>query len=680
MWDFRGALNTLRGKESLIGPLLSFGVEGRPVWTPREYDKLAHEAYQKNVVAYAAINMVSRGFASVPWRLFRQGAGKTRLETHPLLNLLYRPNPMTGSAQFFEAFAAFYLIAGNSYIEVVGPEGKAPRELWNVRPDRMRVIPGPFGLPSGYSFMLKGQDRKWPSDPITGESPILHWRAFHPLNDWYGMSAIEAASFSVDQHNSAGLWNQSMLINRAQPSGALIFNPKNSKGQAAKLSDEQRATLQAKLDVKFSQANNNKPMVLEGDFTWQQMGLTARDMDWLKGRDVSARDIAVAFGVPAQLVGIPDAATFANFREARLSLWEETIIPLLWTAKTELNNWLTPMFDDNLMLDFDLDAVPALTLQRQRKFEALDKVAFLTINEKREETGFGPVDGGDEILVSATLLPLNFAMDPPAADGPKGFEYKLLTDRGRGARQREIALQQRLMAAQERPLTAALSAEIRRVSSEAVEGFVEGGQAEAMAAVDRHSDRLRFLLNAHYSATMDIFGKRILDAAKSTAPVETKDALDAFALAQQEWIAVNGAAQVVAITDTTRRAISVAVAEGAVAGEGVAAVGARIAAATGGAIVRGRAALISRTETHSAAVAAGDQAAEATGLLLRREWIATGDDRTRETHAEADGQVVGLKDPFNVGGEDLMRPGDPAGSPELTINCRCVVGHLTEDE
>ncbi len=80
---------------------------------------------------------------------------------------------------------------------------------------------------------------------------------------------------------------------------------------------------------------------------------------------------------------------------------------------------------------------------------------------------------------------------------------------------------------------------------------------------------------------------------------------------------------------------------------------------------------IARTELHTAANTASDQAAQSTGLDLVKEWGATDDKRTREDHREANGQRVEMAQAFTVGGEKLMYPGDPNGSAHQIINCRC---------
>ena len=116
-------------------------------------------------------------------------------------------------------------------------------------------------------------------------------------------------------------------------------------------------------------------------------------------RTRAARDIALAFGVPPQLLGIPGDNTYSNYQEARLALWEETIIPLLRHLRDELNGWLAPLFGDGLELDVDLDEVPALTLRRERRWEMLLRAVergVLTRDEARQGLGYGPAPAGAE--------------------------------------------------------------------------------------------------------------------------------------------------------------------------------------------------------------------------------------------------------------------------------------------
>lgn len=382
-------------KSSRAGPLVALQHPGRAVWSPRRFDAFAEEAYQKNVIAFRAINQVSRAAASVPWRL-AENTGRRNGTRHPLLDLLARPNPMMARSEFIEAVIGYYLIAGNAYIEAVGMETESPRELWPLRPDRMQVVPGKTGLPQGYAYTLAGAERRWEADPVTGRSPILHLKTFHPLDDWYGLSPVEPAGYAIDQRNESDRWNMALLQNGARPLGALVYEPRD--GAAANLSDEQFARLRQEVAAQYGGAKNaGRPMLLDGGLRWQEMSLSPKDMDFLNARHAASRDVAQAFGVPPQLLGIPGDNTYSNYQEARLALWEETVIPLLRHLRDEFNAWLAPRFGEGLVLDIDLDEIPALTLRRERTWARLQDAEFLTVNEKRENVGLPPRADGDAI-------------------------------------------------------------------------------------------------------------------------------------------------------------------------------------------------------------------------------------------------------------------------------------------
>ena len=166
--------------------------DGQPVWTPRDYAQLAREGYQRNAVFYRAVNEVARSAASVPWKLMD---GENEIDAHPLLDLLRKPNPLMGKAEFIEAVLGYLMIAGNSYIEGAPDDTtQPPAELWPLRPDRMTVVPSAgTSLPQAYVYEVGGRKQTWRADPDTGASAILHIKTFHPLDDFYGMSPIEAA-------------------------------------------------------------------------------------------------------------------------------------------------------------------------------------------------------------------------------------------------------------------------------------------------------------------------------------------------------------------------------------------------------------------------------------------------------------------------------------------------------
>lgn len=364
-------------KASAAGFAMAAGKLGDPVWTPRNYASLADEAYLRNAVAYRCVKLIAGSAAAAPWLL--KGRDDEEIVWNDMLQLLSRPAPMVGGASLFEAFYAYLLLAGNTYLEGVAPTDKAPpRELWAHRPDRMKPIAGPFGLPSGFEYEANGVRKRWECDPLTGKGPILHVKEFHPLNDWYGLSRVEPAAYGIDRHNAASAHNKALLDNGARPSGALIFEPiKKSDGtdEGAPQSVIDAARKSLKTDHSGPQ-RAGEPMVFGGNVKWEEMGISPRDMDFAAGKEDAARDICTSFGVPHILI-VPGASTYNNVREAKLELWEDTILPLLDKTCDALNAWLVPQFDEGYTLGIDLDAISALEPRRESKrksvVELLDK-------------------------------------------------------------------------------------------------------------------------------------------------------------------------------------------------------------------------------------------------------------------------------------------------------------------
>ncbi len=391
-------------KESAAAQVLVM-TPGQPVWSPRNYEAFSREAYSKNVVAYQCINRISEAVAAVRLGIYR---GETELNEHPLAALLRRPNPLQSYGDYVRAKVGFLLLAGNGYEERVTIGGK-PRELYQLRPDRMKIIPSSNGVPSGYEYSVNQQKVTFPMDPRTLACDVRHLKLFNPLHDWYGMSPIEAGAYAIDQNTEAMKHMQALLQNSARPSGALTVKD----GQT--LADEQFNRLKTQIEEQYSgSANAGRPMLLEGGLDWKQMGLSPTDMGIIETKYASARDIALAFGVPPLLLGIKGDNTFANYAEARLAFWEDTVLPLLEMILTDWNTWLAQPF--GVEVRADVDAIPAIAEKRLQLWKMADASTDLTINERRQIKGYGPVDGGDVVLVPSSQIPLADAILP--ADQP----------------------------------------------------------------------------------------------------------------------------------------------------------------------------------------------------------------------------------------------------------------------
>ena len=386
-------------KKSAVGGLINSEVRsawlssGQPTWTGRTFDQLAKEGYRKNVIANRSIRIIAECAASIPFILYR---GDQRLKQHAALDVLNNPNPLQSGKAMIESLYAFLQISGNTYLEAVEDSMGMVSELYCLRPDRMTIVPGASGWPARYDYKVGAKNHSFIVDGVSGKSPILHMKTFHPQDDYYGLSPLEAAAFGVDIHNSAQGWNKALLDNAARPSGALTFEPR--EGESGTLSDEQFTRLKDELEGQYQGAKNaGRPFLLEGGLKWQQISMSPQDMDFLNSKNVSAREISLAFGVPPMLLGIPGDNSYANYAEANRALWRLTLLPLLEKTVSSMNSWLLPRFGNDLRLDFDRDAIPSLQFEREALWNRLSAASFLTLNEKRASLGYEPVNGGDSL-------------------------------------------------------------------------------------------------------------------------------------------------------------------------------------------------------------------------------------------------------------------------------------------
>jgi len=125
------------------------------------------------------------------------------------------------------------------------------------------------------------------------------------------------------------------------------------------------------------------------------MSLTPKDMDFLDAKHNAAREIALCFGVPPMLLGIPGDATYANYQEANRAFFRSTVLPLISRIGCALSQWLSPVYGRNLRLAVDADRIDALASDRAALWKRVSEAPFLTLNEKRIATGYTPVEGGD---------------------------------------------------------------------------------------------------------------------------------------------------------------------------------------------------------------------------------------------------------------------------------------------
>ncbi len=369
----RASLRVGETKASAAGPVVALQTPGRARWTPRDYGAFGREGFMKNPVVYRSVRMIAEAAASVPFVLFEGDAEHSR---HDLLDLMARPNALQTGGDLMEASYAGLMISGNAYLEAVRDAEGEVRELYALRADRVRVVPGADGWAAGFIYAAGGREARLDA------SDVMHLKLFHPSDDHYGLSPIEAAGQAADLHNQMAAWNKALLDNAARPSGALVY-----RGHEGRLSDEQFDRLKAELDGQRSGPRGaGRPMLLEGGLEWTPMSLTPHEMDFEAGRNAAARDIAMAFGVPPMLLGVPGDATYANYEAANAAFWRQSVLPLARRMAAALTQFLGGA---GLRFEVDADGIEALAGDRAALWARLEAASFLTRDEKRAAAGYG---------------------------------------------------------------------------------------------------------------------------------------------------------------------------------------------------------------------------------------------------------------------------------------------------
>ena len=373
-WQF-WRTKSAAGPASRRLPLQGGAWRGIRTEAPRNYDALVRASYLGNPVASRAVRMIAEGAGGAP--LVSNPPG------HPALALLATPGLGASGPGLIETLAAQLLLHGNAYVDVSTGYDGLPQALYPLRPERVSVETGARGWPTGYLYRNGTDVTRYPAETLGDQIGLLHIRAFHPLDDHYGAGCLGAAASALDVHNAAARWNKALLDNAARPSGALVYQP----GDGSTLSPEQFERLKGEMEAGFSgAANAGRPMLLEGGLSWQALSLTPAEMDFGRARDTAAREIALAFGVPPVLLGLPGDATYSNYKEANVALWRLTLLPLtariLGALSAHLGLWWP-----GLALSVDRDAVPALAVDRELLWSQVNAANFLADAEKRAILG-----------------------------------------------------------------------------------------------------------------------------------------------------------------------------------------------------------------------------------------------------------------------------------------------------
>ncbi len=369
----KAGANMRRPVQGRVASAVPFAYSGADEDVPLSYEAQIRTLFTRNAVAQAALRMVT------------DAVGEVAIEaSDPRVSALIAA-PSAGQ-NLMETLAGHLLLHGNAYVQLVEDGAGGIAELYALRPERVTVEAGPDGWPAAYLYRSGSSVSRLVPHDAAGLPTIIHIKALHPADDHYGLGCLNAAAGAMAIHNASARWNRALLDNAARPSGALIHDG----GANGMLTADQFERLKGELSTNYAGAiNAGRPLLLDGNLKWQSMSLTPADMDFVALKDAAAREIAMAFGVPPMLLGLPGDATYANYREANRALWRNRIVPLANRLLTGLAHGLAGWFEgaEPLKMSVSLDRIPALAEDRERLWAQVGAADFLTPEEKRAMLG-----------------------------------------------------------------------------------------------------------------------------------------------------------------------------------------------------------------------------------------------------------------------------------------------------
>lgn len=655
--------------------------------------------YQKSLYVFASVSKIAQKTASIDWEMFRikNKVGDTQeIFAHEALDLLYRPNPFQTKGEFFEKFMINKKLAGEAFILKVRNERGQVVELWNLRPDYITIVKDPKLFIKAYEF--NKSDGKITFKP----EDIIHDAYPNPLDEYGGVSALCAAQVRVETEQHSVNYQKNFFLNNARPD--FILSSDN------KIDANQKENIKSAWDARHKGSKNaGKGAFLEGGLKYQQVSISQREMDYIESLRMTRDDILTAFGVPKPIVAITDDVNLANANTAMEIFLSETIEPEIKRLTEKLNEHLIyPEYGEIFYIEYDKSFLPRNEKEEAEIHEIQLRSGTKLINEAREELGLPPIVGGNSLYMPISSIPVGGL---PASKAPSKTLARAEAQKGHVFRGRSKALKflevrevveaeivaglkksARRMAKKEGS-SALIPKEIRTSYADVVNKSIDKrGESFKPAILDFGEDQKKRVLSGLRDKSIDI---KALDGAFDVAKenkllaqislpfiqefvqeagdqaMQTINPAEQFEITErvQKYIKERAKAMAKQVNDTTLEKLSRTLAEGLEAGEGIAKLTDRVNSVYEE-YPTYRAEMIARTEATAANNRGFIESYDQSGVANAKEWIATNDANTRDSHASADGEIVGLEDSFSNG---LEYPGDPSGDPSETVNCRCVL-------
>lgn len=596
---------------------------------------------------------------------------------HEINNIIRQPNPILRWDEITRHAIQSLMLHGNGewVVELMGTK---PAALWPAIPGRIRVVTDGRGIPT--SYMLRQPDNT--ETPLKLEE-VIWYRLYDMRSPFLGAGLVEPIRDEMETSHDALEFHKQHFKHGIHSD---LFFLNEGIGQ---IPDNEKAAFRESLETGYSGVENagKFPVLPEGLKPWERASGRLRDAAFEPLARFNREQIYAVAGIPPSVGGVYEYGDYANAVMQDKSFWTYSLKPFISLLESTLKHQLLDRYyrDDDLKIEFDLSRVTALQedgLVKAQRNEILVRSRIMVVNEVRaKEYDMPPAPWGDE--------PYN-APAPVAPGQESGTDEEqeqtvtveqVLGQRTPMHRAAEWFAFDRRVKSREEAYMALLRRYFRgqmgRVIANLNHITHQGMFMSMLAFAPDDPDEIGGIFkiteeNEALETDVKPFMKKTVKGAGQDAVARAGLVLDFNVNDPHVAVIISKLTnRSKKINDATWKDIKGLLREAYDGNK------------THSELVKGikelygeygyaRAEMIARTEM-AGAVNAGANEGYRQGGIEKKEWLASIDERTRDAHATADGQVVSTEQSFIVGGEMLAAPGDPGGSPENTINCRCTV-------
>jgi HK97 family phage portal protein len=416
----RGTLDAFRAPSPAPSPAneldaVSSYMIGRPLADQKGIDRrnLIDEGYRKNVIIYICVNEIASTAAAPKLKLRNRNGDE--IETHPLLDVLTRPNPQQGRYDLLETTLIHMLSAGDGYWHKGRAGSGNVVQLKALRPTRMSPIVDSKGNVVEYEHTLESAN----DGERVPASDVVPFRLFDPLNDFHGLPPAAVCAVFGDLDTEAALYMRDFFLNGAMPAGLLKF-------KVPKVKPAERDRIWREWQDQFGRtdAGDSRRLtrwhsvgVIGADVEYQKVAMEPRELAISEVWGMSESRICATYGVPPIIVGARiglEKATYSNYETAQRAFWIETLAPMYQRLADTITRHLAIEWGEDLELYFDLEQIPAL---QENESERVDRIrasylaGLRSRNESRRLLGEED-DAIDYVILPRTATRFETAMDP----------------------------------------------------------------------------------------------------------------------------------------------------------------------------------------------------------------------------------------------------------------------------